>query len=474
MKHILPTATACLMALALTVQGQDVVPYTKYASFRQLLEGKAARYLTVTRVSDPGSRGERAYTGFFFYQCLQFDATGHYLVGMKVFFQNRTVEPGDRADIGFIDLRDKYKWTKIGETRAWNWQQGARLQWRPRSDEIVWNDRSDDGGKYVCRVYNFRSGKTRTLSRPIYDLSPDGTTALTHDFERMKHRGTDYPGIEDRYKNQFAPRETGIWRMSMDTGRAELVMTLEKMAGIAYLSGPPPSGCLYFFREGWNPSGTRLIAFVKDPENNLFKAFSMTSTGKEVRYLYDVPSHHAWQNDDYILDFGNHTPPGGGSTQKGYFLFKDDGTGKARELLWETEFDGHDSYLPGPGGDWILSDTYTIDGFQHLFLYHRPTKQFVPLAKLRSMAAADGIHRVDLHPRFSRDGRIVSIDATHEGLGRQMYVIDITRILRNPPRLGHPTPGKAGLRHPDAAHRRSGSRTDGASARSAVQQAGAP
>ena len=39
----------------------------------------------------------------------------------------------------------------------------------------------------VCRVYNFRTGKRRTLPRPIYDLSPDGATALTHDFERMKH-----------------------------------------------------------------------------------------------------------------------------------------------------------------------------------------------------------------------------------------------------------------------------------------------
>ena len=81
---------------------------------------------------------------------------------MKVYFQNRPVQPADRADIGVIDLKDQYKWTKIGESTAWNWQQGARLQWRPGSDEIVWNDRSDDGKQYVCRVYDFRTGKKRT------------------------------------------------------------------------------------------------------------------------------------------------------------------------------------------------------------------------------------------------------------------------------------------------------------------------
>ena len=67
-----------------------------------------------------------------------------------------------------------------------------------------------------------------------------------------------------------------------------------------------------------------------------------------------------------------------------------------------------------------------------MFMYHRPTKLFVPLAKLKS-TAEQGLHRVDLHPRFSRDGKIVSIDATHEGLGRQMHIIDVSHIVDKPP-----------------------------------------
>jgi hypothetical protein len=441
-KAFLRLTAIFLMALAPIVRAQDDLPYTTYTSFSQVLEGSDARYPAIRRVSDPGPSGHRAYTGFFFYQCLQFDTTARYLLGMRVYFQTRDVKPADRGDIGYIDLKDGFKWTKIGETTAWNWQQGSRLQWRPRSDEILWNDRSDDGKKYVCRVYNFRTGIRRNLSRPIYDLSPDGATALTHDFERMKHfKGTEYVGIEDLYEKQYAPSKTGIWKMNMDTGKAQLVISLERMAAIAFPKGGPSSGCLYFFREGWNPSGTRFVAFTKDPENSLAdKAFSMTPDGTDVRYLYPTPSHHSWQDDNYILDFGKHTPPGGGAPLAGYFLFKDDGTGSPKELLWATDsskFNGHDSYLPGPGGDWILSDTYSIDGYQYLFMYHRPTKLFVPLAKLKSTAedavGYNGEYRVDLHPRFSRDGRIVCVDATHEGLGRQMYIIDIGHILDHPP-----------------------------------------
>ena len=421
-----------LMLPALAVHAQHQPAYTTYTSFSQVLEGSDARYFKVTRVSDPGSSELPAYTGFFFYQCLQFDSTGRYLLGTRVYFQNRAVQPTDRADIGFIDLKDGYKWTKIGETTAWNWQQGARLQWRPRSDEIVWNDRSEDGKKYVARVYDFRTGKRRTLPRPIYDLSPNGATALTHDFERMKHPGTDYLGIADKYQDQVAPSETGVWKMHMDTGNAELIMPLSKMAAIAYPGGMPSSGSFYVFREGWNPSGTRLIAFVKDPANRLFEGYSMAANGTDVRYFYYNPSHHSWRDEDHVLDFGTHTPPGGGPPVKGYFLFKDDGTGKAKELLWATDQDGHNSYVPGPGGDWILSDTYSVNGYQHLFMYHIPTKLFVPLAKLKSPPGR-GIFRVDLHPRISRNGKMISIDATHEDLGRQMYVIDISHLVDNPP-----------------------------------------
>jgi len=274
-----------------------------------------------------------------------------------------------------------------------------------------------------------------TTSRP---------TALTHDFERMNFfHGTEYVGLENPYEKILAPSQTGIWKMNMDTGKAEMVISLAKMAQIVYPKGLPSSGYLYFFREGWNPSGTRFIAFIKDPLNHdLNDAYSMAPDGTDVRFFYHGPSHHSWQDDHYLLDFGRHQPPDGGPARNGYFLFRDDGTGKAKELLWAVEVndgyggDGHDSYVPGPGGDWIISDTYPIDHYQYLFLYHRPTRLFVPLAKLKSTAdwtVGDGMCRVDLHPRLSRDGRMVSIDSTHEGLGRQMYVIDIGSILDHPP-----------------------------------------
>src|SRR3989475_12988885 len=98
-----------LAGIACPAREQDTLPYTTYTSFDQLLNQSNVQYPSIKRVSDPGTNERPIYTGFFFYQVLQFDATGHYLLGMRVYFENRDVTTTDRADIGYVDLKDGYK-----------------------------------------------------------------------------------------------------------------------------------------------------------------------------------------------------------------------------------------------------------------------------------------------------------------------------------------------------------------------------
>ena len=154
-------------AATASVFAQD---YSTCETWQELVKGSQFHYQPVVRVSDPGDANRRVYTGFWFYDELQFDVSGRYALAMKVSFQDREVTASDRGEIGYIDLKDDFKWTRIGETTAWNWQQGCRLQWRPGSDEILWNDRAETGDDFVCRAYNFKTGARRTLPRPIYDV----------------------------------------------------------------------------------------------------------------------------------------------------------------------------------------------------------------------------------------------------------------------------------------------------------------
>ena len=50
------------------------------------------------------------------------------------------------------------------------------------------------------------------------------------------------------------------------------------------------------------------------------------------------------------------------------------------------------------------------------------------LAAFHAPPAFDGPLRVDLHPRWNRDGTALCIDSVHEGT-RQMYTVDLRPAL---------------------------------------------
>jgi len=398
--------------------------YSTCETWEELVQRDDFEYAEIERISNPGTKENPKYTGFWFYDEFQFDKTDRYMLGMTVHFSDREVTADDVGEIGYFDLENNNQWTKIGETTAWNWQQGCRLQWRPNSDEIVWNDHSDDKSHYVCRVYNFKTKEYRTLPKMIYDISSDGKYALLHDFSRMKHAGTSYAGVPDPYENLQYTDQIFIEKMDMETGESEKLVHLEQLANIAFPDGYDGKTNLYFFREGWNPSGTRFITFLRnmDSPNRHVSGWSISAEGSDIRYFFDNPSHHAWVNDSVLFE-GRY-----------FATIKDDGTGIVNEPLAKVDANIDPTILPVPYDDWILGDTYVLDGLQHVFLFYKPTKLFVPLARLKGLGAEDGIFRVDIHARCSRDGRKVAFDATFEGLGRQLYLMDIGYILDNPAR----------------------------------------
>jgi len=66
---------------------------------------------------------------------------------------------------------------------------------------------------------------------------------------------------------------------------------------------------------------------------------------------------------------------------------------------------------------------------QNPYLYEVATGRRVWLGHFYSPPEYKGEWRCDTHPRFSPDGRKVVIDSPHGGNGRQMYLIDISRIV---------------------------------------------
>ena len=134
-----------------------------------------------------------------------------------------------------VDTHDRDKWIELGETRAWNWQQGCMLQWLPGSkNEVIWNDRQDN--QFVCHVMDVQSRKKRTLPGPIYAISPDSKWAVAPDFSRLNdcRPGYGYAGIPDRNFDVLAPKDAGIWKMDLKTGKRDLIIPFSEAARVPY------------------------------------------------------------------------------------------------------------------------------------------------------------------------------------------------------------------------------------------------
>jgi len=149
-------------------------------------------------------------------------------------FGDRPPTPDDVAAIGMVDLDDGEKFIPLGETSAFNWQQGARLQWLPHALDRLAIYNAADASDWISIMQDVHTGETRRLPRPMYEVSPDGSTALTVDFTLLQvaDPGYGYPPLKGRVSD-YIPTEDGIWLMDLDTGEHNLIITREQLCCIA-------------------------------------------------------------------------------------------------------------------------------------------------------------------------------------------------------------------------------------------------
>ncbi|MGD9855424.1 MAG: hypothetical protein AB7U20_10800 [Planctomycetaceae bacterium] len=367
---------------------------------------------------------------FGYYDKWEFDPTNRYVLSMQVDFEHRSPTPDDTIKIGMVDLHDDDRWIELGESSAWCWQQGCMLQWIPgAASRVLWNDREE--GRYICRILDVVTGERHAIDSPVYALSPDGTTAVSTDFRRINdvRPGYGYAGLPDPHADDLAPADSGIWRIDLERGNVDLIISIREIAGFGAVPRAEPGIKHYFNHLLFNPDGSRFVFLHRWRYPNgtrLTRMITANPDGGDVRIVDDngLTSHFIWLDPGHILAFSEQQPHG-----RGFFLFEDRPRGTVEPVgAGVMPQDGHCSYLPG--NEWILNDTYPdADRHQRPYLYHVQTGRIVPLGYFRSPVEYTGEWRCDAHPRFSRDGRTVVIDSPHQDQGRQLHLIDISGIV---------------------------------------------
>jgi hypothetical protein len=339
-----------------------------------------------------------------------------------------------------IDLTDGDRYIPFDSTSAWCWQQGTMLQWLPGAADrlVVYNQR--EGDRFIGIVRDVHTGQTRKLSRPVYAVSPDGKYALSLNFARLARirPGYGYEGVADPWLGQEQPTDDGVYHVDLATGASKLVLSLDRAARlnpVASMKGVEQK----FNHVQINTDGSRFSVIQRwyevrpdGAKKRHDRLVTANPDGSDPYLLADDGhfSHYDWFSPTQLIGWANRTARPG-SPQAGvgsrYWMYTD----RTRDMHAVGEHcfnvDGHCSFAPDRR--WMLTDTYP-DKTQHrtLMLYRMRDGLRVDVGRFYAPPELIGPLRVDLHPRWSRDGTQVCIDSAHEG-SRQMYVLDVSGVV---------------------------------------------
>jgi len=408
---------------------------------RGFLAGSAALgFWGLGRVAAPGWGNERPlptarihqvtsgprHHFFGYYGICPWNKSGRYMVCLESDFQDHFPAANEPATIGLIEC-DSGKLNRIGQTHAWNLQQGAMLHWNPLEPErqIIYNDRRDS--KIVSVVLDVHSGTRRVLPRPVSAVSHSGKYALSLTYGRLARlrKTVGYSGTTDPNPDAAAPENDGVFLMDLRTGKTTLVVSIAEVYERLLPENPQLAGRhMWFNHTVFNRSDTRFFFLARaNLADGLRKTAMFTANvdGSELREVVAFDrrvSHFDWRGDKQIIA----TFKMGGSHK--HVLFTDGKNDYKVIGAGFLDFDGHCTFAPD--GNWLATDRKFGDKLkQSLLIYNLRTGQKLVLCTfdVPERKYISGHVRCDFHPRWNRTGDAVCFDAIEStGRTRQLHV----------------------------------------------------
>lgn len=329
-----------------------------------------------------------------------------------------------RLDI-LVYHRQQQRALVVGQSRAWTYQQGSMSAWLPGRSEprLVFNNQVED--RLVAQIVTPTGGLPTVLPAPVQALHPAGHSALAINYRRLYVLGSEY-GYAGISVGRDVPDEAdGIWKIDLESGRLDLLLTLERLR----LEKPQrdmQAERHYVNHVMYAPDGNCFIFLHRWPsrQGRLSRLYRADAHGEGLRLLLEGEvSHACWYDGRWILVWTRQAGISGYrwvNTETG--MVQDAGL---REL--DRYGDGHPSFAPG--GRWLLTDSYPDRARrQHLLLYDIEQNRLQQLGSFWAPWEFDGNARCDLHPRWSPDGTMVSIDSAQSGI-RRSYMLDLSALL---------------------------------------------
>lgn len=341
--------------------------------------------------------------------------------GEKIIYIERKKD----SNICKVVLNDIHNTSKqyIAESRAWNWQQGIRLRWFPKTEGVIsFNDYID--GKYINRIIDLKTQKEKRLDWPLYDIDSKGKYGLSLNFERLGVKRPGYGYTCEPYKAANLWDE-GISIIDIDSN--ELIKTITYKELSEKIKKADDVNRFYLNHLAFSPDGNKFLFFWIDEANGYHQAclgvYDITRNELIPIETEKKASHYTWDGNDEIictlLD----------NIQYARY-YRINVKERSKKLICNNSlpFDGHPSIF---SKGVFLTDTYPdTRGFQHIYLVNENNDTKEEIIKIYSIPMLNLEMRTDLHPRLSEDKKYVAFDSSHDSL-RKLIVLSLDKKTDN-------------------------------------------
>lgn len=370
--------------------------------------------LSYLKYSQPGKN-----IFFGYYDISQFDKAEERLLVHVV--KKDADTKTDKAELGYYFF-ESGEYIPFAETKAWCWQQGARLRWHPQNDNIVlFNDMCN--GQYITRVFDVKNRSIiANIRAPLYDIDVTASYGLSLNFSRLQRLrpGYGYNTLPDKTAGQVAPNNEGIFYVDLVCNKKELIISLADLAKEIVDSHADEH---YINHISISPDGRKFMFFhiwtLKDDTHwkTRLCVYNLDNCKLSVLEKTDRVSHYDWLgNEGLIVTCWD-------ENWRQYYCTYNIETGE-KVVLKDNHLvhDGHPTKLDNEAN--IISDTYPLKhDMQTLFEYNLDKKCYRPIIAVYSNARLYDEKRCDLHPRVSPSKKYITLDTTCENGVRQILLI---------------------------------------------------
>lgn len=358
---------------------------------------------------------------FGFHDVTPFSNDSSKVLANKLTIPFRMPKRGDVLEVGYFPLNNTMKdYVKVGETLAWNYHKGCRLQWLG-NNSVIYNNAQGD--TLISSIYNFDSNTSNTLSFPIDTVSICGQYATTFSYGRLDKMmpGYGYSAYDDDSFNQIKiPETTGLFLGDLKRNTKKLLVSLKELTEVGTLT-PEDLNCHHYVTHSlFSPDG-RYISFLHrwtDISYTTKRHSRLLTINIETKKCYvaptnDMVSHYVWNTKNQIIAYcrtGN---------VDSHVLFEEPTLQKFKRIAYpKLNSDGHQSFITN---DSFVTDTYP-DKYRMANLYSVDcnSHEVTLLAQLNSYKEFQTIPPdthwcCDLHPRMNANGDMVCFDSVHTG-----------------------------------------------------------